>query len=71
MSLPNLALTIRRIEDLPSDGGRTIDTLAGGMLRLFVRVEGLERRLKALEKTSRTTGNHSVIVRTAQSEQNT
>jgi hypothetical protein len=38
----NLALAPRRIEDLPSDRGRTVDTLAGGMLRLFAKVH--ERR---------------------------
>jgi hypothetical protein len=43
-------LPTRRIEDLPSDGGKTVDTIAGGMLRLFVRVEGLKKRLKALEQ---------------------
>ena len=50
------ASTIRKLEDLPSDGGRAVDTLAGAMLRLFVKLHALEetqarlgRRLAALE----------------------
>jgi hypothetical protein len=57
MSSPNLAAAARRIEDIPSDGGRTVDTLAGGILRIFVKIsaiEGaqavLERRIARLEK---------------------
>ena len=56
MSSPNLTRTVRKLEDLPSDGGRAVDTLAGAMLRLFVRLHALEerqarlgRRLAALE----------------------
>ena len=52
----NIASTTRKLEDLPSDGGRAVDTLAGAMLRLFVRLHALEetqarlgRRLAALE----------------------
>jgi hypothetical protein len=54
----NIASTTRKLEDLPSDGGRAVDTLAGAMLRLFVRLHALEetqarlgRRLAALEGT--------------------
>jgi hypothetical protein len=50
------ASTIRKLEDLPSDGGRAVDTLAGAMLRLFVKLHALEeaqarlgRRIAALE----------------------
>jgi hypothetical protein len=46
----------RRLEDLPSDGGQTVDALAGANLRIFVRLNALEaelarvsRRLTALE----------------------
>ena len=42
MSSPNLTRTVRKLEDLPSDGGRAVDTLAGAMLRLFVRLHALE-----------------------------
>jgi hypothetical protein len=47
----------RRLEDLPSDGGRAVDTLAGGMLRIFVRLEQMERRLAKLEKIRPEPGN--------------
>jgi hypothetical protein len=50
MSSPNLTLAARRIEDLPCDGGKVVDTLAGGVLRLFVKLHAVERRLAALEK---------------------
>jgi hypothetical protein len=49
-NLRPLPTPTRRLEDLPSDGGRTVDTLAGGMLRIFVRLEEMERRLTKLEK---------------------
>jgi hypothetical protein len=49
-NLRPLLTPTRRIEDIPSDGGRTVDTLAGGMLRIFVRLEEMERRLTKLEK---------------------
>lgn len=46
----------RRIEDLPSDGGKVVDTLAGAILRLFIRLGEVDaslgrhdRRLAALE----------------------
>jgi hypothetical protein len=53
----SLSTPTRRLEDLPSDGGRAVDTLAGGMLRIFVRLEEMERRLTKLEKTRAETGN--------------
>jgi hypothetical protein len=31
---PNLARSARKLEDLPSDGGQAVDTLAGAILRL-------------------------------------
>jgi hypothetical protein len=47
----------RRLEDLPSDGGKVVDTLAGALLRVFVRLETIEegyaklsRRLAVLEE---------------------
>jgi hypothetical protein len=53
------ASSIRKIEDLPSDGGRVVDTLAGAILRIFVRLEAIEeaqarlaRRLAALERNA-------------------
>jgi hypothetical protein len=49
-NLRPLPTPTRRLEDLPSDGGRTVDTLAGGILRIFVRLEEMERRLAKLEK---------------------
>jgi hypothetical protein len=54
------AATIRKLEDLPSDGGRTVDTLAGAVLRIFVRLHAIEeaqarigRRITALEGGAR------------------
>jgi hypothetical protein len=52
--LPTLT---RRLEDLPSDGGRAVDTLAGGMLRIFIRLEDMERWLVRLEKLRPEPGN--------------
>jgi hypothetical protein len=43
MPSPNLARSARKLEDLPSDGGRVVDTLAGAMLRVFVRLNEMER----------------------------
>jgi hypothetical protein len=58
MSVATLTtLPVRRIEDLPSDGGRTVDTLAGGILRIFVRLEEIERRLTKLERARPEPGN--------------
>jgi hypothetical protein len=56
-NLRSVPIPTRRLEDLPSDGGRTVDTLAGGMLRIFVRLEKMERRLAKLEKTRPGQGN--------------
>jgi hypothetical protein len=34
---PNrFASSIRELEDLPTDGGAAVDTLAGGLLRTFI-----------------------------------
>ena len=44
MPSPNLTRTVRKLEDLPSDGGRAIDTLTGATLRLFVWLHAVERR---------------------------
>jgi hypothetical protein len=59
MSPSNLASTVRKLEDLPSDGGRAVDTLSGAILRLFVKLAAIERaqallgrRLDRLEKSS-------------------
>lgn len=48
--------TTRKIEDLPSDGGKVVDVLAGAILRLFIRLGEIDaalgrhdRRLAALE----------------------
>jgi hypothetical protein len=56
LSSPNLARSARTIEELPSDGGKTVDTLAGGLLRVFIRLNEIEdalakltRRVAALE----------------------
>jgi hypothetical protein len=54
---PNrFATTIRKLEDLPTDGGQAVDTLAGANLRIFMRLHQLEaalvrmsRRVAALE----------------------
>jgi hypothetical protein len=46
MPSPNrFASSIARLEGLPSDGGKTVDTLAGGLLRTFVRIGELEAAL--------------------------
>jgi hypothetical protein len=39
----------RRLEDLPSDGGATVDALAGALLRTFVRIEKLAAALVLTE----------------------
>jgi hypothetical protein len=36
---PNLARSARKLEDLPSDDGRVVDTLAGAILRVFCPAE--------------------------------
>jgi hypothetical protein len=38
------ASSIRKLEDLPSDG-QSVDVLSGGLLRTFVRLERLEAAL--------------------------
>jgi hypothetical protein len=56
-SSPNRFASItRRLEELPSDGGQAVDTLAGANLRIFMRLHQLEaalarvtRRVEALE----------------------
>jgi hypothetical protein len=40
--------TVAKLEDLPSDGGRVVDVLAGANLRIFVRLNELEEQLKRL-----------------------
>jgi hypothetical protein len=56
MPSPNLSRAAAELEGLPSDGGKTVDALAGGLLRTFVRIGELEtdlalvnRRLAVLE----------------------
>jgi hypothetical protein len=39
---PRFASTIRKLEDLPSDGGAAVDVLDGANLRIFVRLHELE-----------------------------
>jgi hypothetical protein len=39
------ASSIRKLEDLPSDGGQAVDTLAGAQLRTFIRLNELEAAL--------------------------
>jgi hypothetical protein len=43
VSSPSLAGSQAKVEDLPSDGGRVVDTLAGAVLRIFVRLNEMER----------------------------
>jgi hypothetical protein len=59
----DLGITRRKIEDLPSDGGKIVDTLAGALLRTFVRLTELDqaigrlgRRVAALEGSQRRVG---------------
>ena len=40
----------RRLEDLPSDGGAAVDTLAGALLRTFIRLNELEAALARLTR---------------------
>jgi hypothetical protein len=64
MPPPNrFASSIRKLEDLPSDGGAAVDTLAGGLLRTFIRLGELEAalakitsRVAALEGTPKSNG---------------
>ena len=45
MPSPNLSRAAAELEGLPSDGGKTVDALAGGLLRTFVRIGELETDL--------------------------
>ena len=45
MHSPSLARAARKLEDLPSDGGAAVDTLAGAQLRTFMRLNELEAAL--------------------------
>ena len=52
----DLSKTHRKIEDIPSDGGKVVDTIARLLLRIFVRLNDVDkamarlgRRLTALE----------------------
>ena len=38
----------RRLEELPSDGGKAVDCLSGALLRTFIRLNELEAELKRL-----------------------
>jgi hypothetical protein len=58
---PNLARAARKIEELPCDDGSILDTLAGSILRIFVRINQIEamnerlmHKLKALEEAAET-----------------
>jgi hypothetical protein len=46
--LDGLSRSRRKIENLPSDEGRAFDILAGAILRLFSRVNDLDRTLQSL-----------------------
>jgi hypothetical protein len=45
---PDLNRTIRKLEDLPSDGGHAVDVPAGANLRIFVRLKELEQAYRDL-----------------------
>src|SRR5215813_12518449 len=64
MPSPDMVRAARKIEELPSDGGTTVDTLAGGLLRTFIRLNQVEaayqqltRRVARLEGTDNKTAN--------------
>jgi hypothetical protein len=66
MTTSGHASTIRKLEDLPTDNGRVVDTLAGANLRIFVCLHELEeqlhrlsRRLAVLEGHPETAGNRA------------
>jgi hypothetical protein len=70
-SSPNLARARAKIEQLPTDDGSVLDTLAGAILRLFVRVQQIEamnerlmHKLAALEAADGKTGHNSGPVST-------
>ena len=49
---PKSASITRKLEDLPSDGGQAVDTLAGAALRLFIRCNKLEAALVRLARVA-------------------
>ena len=54
MSSPSRFASItRRLEELPSDGGQAVDTLAGANLRIFIRLNELEAEVKRLGAAGR------------------
>ena len=62
-SSPDLARSARKLEDLPSDGGQAVDTLAGALLRVFLRlneqeaaIARLTRRVAQLERSGAEVG---------------
>jgi len=46
----NFANSRRRIDDLPSDNGQLVDTLAGGLLRAYARSERLDQAVGRLNR---------------------
>lgn len=46
----SLETSRRKIEDLPDDGGHVVDTLAGAILRIFVRINHLEAEIARLKR---------------------
>jgi hypothetical protein len=63
LSSPNLARAARKLEDLPSEGGAAVDTLAGANLRISIRLAEIEavlakvmNRLAVLEGTRKANG---------------
>jgi hypothetical protein len=64
MVSPHLARSIAKIESLPTDDGSVLDTIAGAILRIFVRINQIEadngrlgRRLAALEQSAKDRSN--------------
>jgi hypothetical protein len=53
-------ISVRRLEELPSDGGNVVDVLAGANLRIFVGLAQLEAAMKAL--TTRVAGLETATV---------
>ena len=53
MPSPNLSRAAAKLEGLPSDGGKTVDALAGGLLRTFVRIGELETDLALVNRRTR------------------
>jgi hypothetical protein len=50
MPSPNLSRAAAELEGLPSDGGKTVDALAGGLPRTFVRIGELETDLALVNR---------------------